>query len=140
MTPNDQADVADSEQVERMLERIGSLDVLVNNAADQRNQALLHAERETQERTLAVNVTGPMLTMQASTPHMGADGSIVNVASMHSFVPLTGAAVYATSKGAGSGSLAPNLSHPKLDSSPGGLRPERRAARLRRCDPRLLPP
>jgi NAD(P)-dependent dehydrogenase (short-subunit alcohol dehydrogenase family) len=95
-----EADVADSEQIERMLERVGSLDILVNNAADQSNQALLDADRGTWDGTLAVNVTGPMLTMQASTPRMGAGGSIVNVASMHSFVPLTGAAAYATSKGA----------------------------------------
>jgi NAD(P)-dependent dehydrogenase (short-subunit alcohol dehydrogenase family) len=95
-----EADVTDREQVERMLERVGSLDILVNNAGDQSNQALLDADRGTWERTLAINVTGAMLMMQASTPRMGGGGSIVNVASMHSFVPLTGAAAYATSKGA----------------------------------------
>jgi NAD(P)-dependent dehydrogenase (short-subunit alcohol dehydrogenase family) len=95
-----EADVADGEQVGRMLERVGSLDILINNAAEQSNQALLDADRGTWARTLTVNVTGPMLTMQASAPRMGAGGSIVNVASMHSFVPLTGAAAYATSKGA----------------------------------------
>jgi NAD(P)-dependent dehydrogenase (short-subunit alcohol dehydrogenase family) len=95
-----EADVAEPEQVGRMLQRVGSLDILVNNAADQSNQALLDADRGTWDRTLAVNVTGPMLTMKASAPRMASGGSIVNVASMHSFVPLAGAAAYATSKGA----------------------------------------
>ena len=84
--------MADSEQVERMLERVGSLDILVNNAADQSNEALLEADRGTWDRTLAVNVTGPMLTMQTSARRMGGGSSIVNVASIHSFVAVTGSA------------------------------------------------
>jgi NAD(P)-dependent dehydrogenase (short-subunit alcohol dehydrogenase family) len=115
-----EADITDSEQVER----VGSPDiVVVNNAADQSKQALLEADPCTRDRTLAVNITGAVLTMQASIPRLGARGSIVAVASMHSFVPLAGAAAYATSKA----ELAP-----KLDSSPRGPRPQRLAARLRR--------
>jgi len=72
----------------------------VNNAADQAYEPLLDVDPRAWERTLAVNVTGAMLTIRAAAPRMRAGAAIVNVASMHSFGPLAGAAAYATSKGA----------------------------------------
>lgn len=94
------ADVSDATQVTAMFKRIGSLHVLVNNAADQTYEPLREADPETWQRTLAVNVTGPMLTMRAAAPRMRRGGAIVNIASMHSFVPLSGAAAYSASKAA----------------------------------------
>lgn len=95
-----EADVSDPEHVERMLERTGPLEVLVNNAADQTYQPLLEVEPAAWERTLAVNVTGPMLTTKAAAPTMDPGGAIVNVVSIHALIALRGAAAYTASKAA----------------------------------------
>jgi 3-oxoacyl-[acyl-carrier protein] reductase len=93
-------DVSDPEQVHDMLRSIGPLDILVNNAADQTRQPLPEIDREKWDRTLAVNVTGPMLLIQAAARDMGPGSAIVNVASVHSFIALQGAGAYTASKGA----------------------------------------
>jgi NAD(P)-dependent dehydrogenase (short-subunit alcohol dehydrogenase family) len=93
-------DVSDGAAVEAMLEKTGPLDVLVNNAADQTRQPLHEIERGAWDQTLAVNVTGPMLLIQAAARDMAAGSAVVNVASVHSSIALHGAAAYTASKGA----------------------------------------
>ncbi|HMA27563.1 MAG: SDR family NAD(P)-dependent oxidoreductase [Solirubrobacterales bacterium] len=93
-----EADVSDADQVAQMLERTGPLDILVNNAADQTYQPLLQVDRDAWDRTLAVNLTGPLLMIREAARSMPAGGAIVNVASIHAFIPYLGAAAYAASK------------------------------------------
>lgn len=95
-----EADVADQAQIQTMLEQSGPLGVLVNNAADQSYEPILESDPAAWARTLAVNVTGPMLLIRAAAPAMQPGAAIINVASVHSQVGLGGAAAYTTSKGA----------------------------------------
>src|SRR3712207_1671923 len=103
------ADVSDREQVNRFVatcaERFGTVDVLVNNAGVNLPGVFHEVPDETIERTLGVNVRGPLYASQAAIPHMlGNDGphrgSIVNVSSVNGVVAEPFLAVYATSKGA----------------------------------------
>src|SRR5918994_1523962 len=93
-----EADVSDPDQVAQMLDRTGPLDVAVNNAADQTYQPLLEVDRDAWDRTLAVNLTGPLLVTKEAARSMPAGGAIVNVASIHAFIALRGAVAYAASK------------------------------------------
>jgi len=100
------ADVAVRQQaegfVERSVELWGGIEVLVNNAGVNLPGVFHEVPDETIERTLEVNVKGPIYACQAAIPHMlerGA-GSIVNVSSVNGVVAEPYLTVYAASKGA----------------------------------------
>jgi 3alpha(or 20beta)-hydroxysteroid dehydrogenase len=82
---------------EWLRERFGRVDGLVNNAGVTSRVRLTDVSLEEWNRVLAVNLTGPMLGVQALSPMMGEGGSIVNVGSV---AGLTGhyTAAYTTSK------------------------------------------
>ena len=100
------ADVGIREQADgfiaRCVELWDGIDVLVNNAGVNLPGVFHEAADETIERTLAVNLKGPIYACQAAIPHMlerGA-GSIVNVSSVNGVIAEPYLTVYAASKGA----------------------------------------
>lgn len=103
-----QADFADDPGlaagvVDAAFERLGRIDILINNAAVTTKMAPFESlNRELFEETLAVNVTAPFLATQAAARHMakaGRGGRIINIGSVHARVSAPGAAAYETSKG-----------------------------------------
>lgn len=82
------ADVANKMQVRLMVEDIrdalGTIDILINNAGVEPHASLLELDEYDWDRTLAVNLKGPFLTMQSVGRVMAEAGGgvIVNVASI----------------------------------------------------------
>jgi 3-oxoacyl-[acyl-carrier protein] reductase len=98
-------DVADAafcaQLVAEANDRLGGLDVLVNNAGIALVQPFLDHSREAWERTLAVNLTGTFLLGQEAARLMvaqGTGGAIVNMASTNGHVGERGLAAYNASK------------------------------------------
>jgi NAD(P)-dependent dehydrogenase (short-subunit alcohol dehydrogenase family) len=89
-------DVADAAQVAAAVvdaaARMGRLDAVVNAAGVDHMTALEQISDAEWARTLAVNLTGPMLVCRAATPHLrrAGGGTIVNVSSAAGLVPLAG--------------------------------------------------
>jgi NAD(P)-dependent dehydrogenase (short-subunit alcohol dehydrogenase family) len=85
--------------IEQTVERFGTLDILHNNAADTSSQGvgrdkdLLAITSDLWDRTLAVNLRGPMLACRAAIPVMrrGGGGSIINTTSVSG---MTGDLIY----------------------------------------------
>lgn len=101
------ADAADPESmqplIQRVLERLGRLDMLVNNAGfmDTSGTALEEVSLDVVDRTLLVNVRGAFLLAQAASVHLSEGGRIINIGScVGSRVPTAGMTLYATSKAA----------------------------------------
>ena len=85
------------------VERLGGLDVLVNNAGVQPDGPVLEVDDAMFEETIAVNVRAPFVLMQDACRHwidVGATGSIVNIASANAFQNESPESVYNASKAA----------------------------------------
>jgi 3-oxoacyl-[acyl-carrier protein] reductase len=98
-------DVTDRGQVEatvaRVVEELGSLDILINNAGTLDHAAQFHNQSsELWERDLRVNLTGAFNCAQAVWPHMKERGwgRIVNMASVAGTLGGFGQASYSTTK------------------------------------------
>lgn len=82
-----EGDVSDpafcEDAVRRTVERLGSLDILVNNAAQQYPESdAAEISRENLERTFRVNVFGYMFMVQAALDHLGEGSCIINTGSI----------------------------------------------------------
>ena len=92
-------DVTDAAQIRAAAERVGSLDVLVNNAGLALFEGL--GDRATLERHLAVNLFGTYAVTEAFLPQLTSSrGEIVNNLSLNSLAPLPALAAYSVSKAA----------------------------------------
>jgi NAD(P)-dependent dehydrogenase (short-subunit alcohol dehydrogenase family) len=92
-------DVTDAAQIAAALERIGTLDVLVNNAGVSQNDGL--SDRAALEAHLAVNLFGTYGMTQAMVPLLiRSQGAIVNVLSVAAWAALPMIPAYSISKAA----------------------------------------
>lgn len=97
-------DIADFAQAEAMIleteEKLGPLDVLVNNAGVTNDKLLLRMSEEDFEKVLKVNLTGTFNMTQAVLKKMlkRRSGSIINMSSVVGLMGNVGQANYAASK------------------------------------------
>ena len=92
-------DVTDATAWQVLVGEIGRIDVLVNNAGIIHVAPIRSRPRAAWDATLAVNLTGAMLGIQAVLPGMRSrGGSIINIASIFGVVGAPGYAAYCASK------------------------------------------
>ncbi|WP_306047080.1 L-iditol 2-dehydrogenase [Nioella sp. MMSF_3534] len=99
VTRQDSIDTAVAETVERL----GQIDILINNAAIFSAAPIVEITREDFDRVFKINVSGALFTMQAVAKHMierGQGGKIINMASQAGRRGEALVAVYCASKAA----------------------------------------
>ena len=100
-----QGDVACEDDVKRIVAeatgQFGGVDLLVNNAGIEKQIPLLEMDLESWNAVLATNLTGAFLCLREAGKVMasGGGGVIVNMSSVHEFIPWPGFAHYCASKG-----------------------------------------
>jgi NAD(P)-dependent dehydrogenase (short-subunit alcohol dehydrogenase family) len=101
-------DVSEATAGERLVaetvDALGRLDVLVNNAGVTAAKPVLELEADDFDRIFGVDVRGAFLLAVAGAKQMrrqdGGGGVIINVTSVHEYVPRPGFALYASAKAA----------------------------------------
>ena len=99
-------DVTDPQSIEeatsRILDQIGRIDLLVNNAGYGQIGPLMDISPDQLRAQFETNVIGQIAVIHAVTPHMIAQrsGSIVNISSVSGIIPTPFASAYAASKSA----------------------------------------
>ena len=98
--------------IAEVLERVGTVDVLVNNAGNDTRHTVEEVTPEFWDRTMAVNLRHQFFVTQAVVPAMrrAGRGSIVNMSSIAWMIPSTNVPVYVTAK-AGIVGMTRTLAH-----------------------------
>jgi D-xylose 1-dehydrogenase len=106
--------------VKRVIEELGTVDVLVNNAANDQRHRIEDVTAEYFDASIAVNLRPQFFMVQAVLPAMKAAGrgSIINMSSISWMIPSTGVPVYVAAKAAIVG-LTRTLAH---ELGPAGIR------------------
>jgi NAD(P)-dependent dehydrogenase (short-subunit alcohol dehydrogenase family) len=90
-----------TELVQRVVDELGGLDILVLNAAYQQNRdGLENIPTEEIERVFETNLYAPMWTARAAIPHLKAGSSIITTSSIQAFNPSPHLIDYAMTKAA----------------------------------------
>ena len=96
------ADLSDPADLQRLVEDVGEVDVLVNSAGFSWFGPTADLDIDTFDALFASDVRAPYFLVAALAPKMAAKGkgSIINVSSMAGQIGLAGAAAYGATKGA----------------------------------------
>ena len=88
--------------VQEALAALGTIDVLVNNAANDQRHSTEEVTPEYWDQSMAINLRPQFFTIQAVLPSMrnAGGGSIINMSSISWMIPTTGLPVYTTAKAA----------------------------------------
>jgi len=99
-----QADVSKAEDVGRLFatveERLGKIDVLVNNAGIMKTMPLAQTSDDVFEQTFAINVQGVFNTLREAATRLNDGGRVINLSSTTLALNLPGYAVYNGTKAA----------------------------------------
>ncbi|SNY63704.1 SDR family oxidoreductase [Enterobacter sp. CC120223-11] len=90
-----------TEALEVLIQHLGRIDVLVNNAGRMTKASVLDVTLDDWRKTFCVDVEGALLCSQIAARHMiaqGEGGRIINITSVHEHTPLPQASAYTAAK------------------------------------------